>query len=141
VISKDSEHLDRYLKHLEARIRERQHKSTEQDEEEDLAVLPRDLASLCTSEPRECLEFVMQALQQTTAPELVRAVGDGLLEDLLNENSAAIHEEVLDHLRTNRRFRQAFACGTYASVIADWVTLFQELGTTKRAERKSLWAG
>ena len=139
----DSDRLAAYLEHLKARVRARQNRSTLKDREEDLAVLPGELATFCASQPRECLELVIRVLQQATVPELIQAVGDELLENLLNENSAVIHEEVMHYLRTNGRFRQAFACGEYSSVdpalISDWVKVFQDLGTTKQAERKSLW--
>ena len=75
-------------------------------------------------------------------PEMIVAIGDELLENLLNEYSDRIATEVPHHLRTNKRFRQAFAFGNYSSVdpalISDWVAIFQQLGTTKDAERKSL---
>jgi hypothetical protein len=138
------DNLSRYVEHIEARLRADQGHRTPRDMEEDLAVLPTELAAFCTTQPKECLEMVIRALQQATVPEFIRAVGDELLENLLNENSAVIHMEVVNQLRTNRRFRQAFACANYPSVdpfvIAEWIEIFQELGTTKTAERKSLWS-
>lgn len=131
----DSDRLAGYLGHLKARVRARQNKSRPR--------LPADLATFCTSQPQECLELILQALQAATAPELVQAIGNELLENLLNERSGVLHAEVAQHLRTNRRFRQAFACGNYSSVdpllISEWVKILEELGTTKHAERKSLW--
>src|SRR5215212_3183009 len=131
-----SDLLAPYLQHLEARIRARQH--------QDLARLPPELAAFCSSQPAQCLQLVIRALEAVTTPQLVQAIGEELLDNLLNESSAAIHAEVSDQLRTNRKFRQAFACATYASVdpaiVSEWVEIFQELGTTKKAERKSLWA-
>lgn len=136
--------LTEYLEHLKARDRARQGTSTPQDEEKDLAVLPGDLAALCTAKPSECLELIIRALQEPIGPDLVAAIGDELLENLLNESSAVVSGEVIGHLRTNKRFRQAFSCGNHSSVdpaiISDWVRVFQELGTTKAAERKSLWS-
>ncbi len=119
--------LSAYLEHLKAR-----------------QALPTEVADLCSQKPRECLELILQALQEPIGSQLVAAIGKELLENLLNEHSAVLADEVSEHLRTNERFRQAFACGVYASVdpaiIADWVKLFQDLGTTKTAERKSLWS-
>ena len=137
--------LAEYLEHLHARVRSEQGKPTARDEEEDLAILPTTLAEFCTREPRKCLDLLVRALAEPVAPELVRAIGDELLENLLNENAAKIADEVSDALRKNKRFRQAFAFGEYASVdpavISDWVRVFQDLGTTKEAERKSVWRG
>lgn len=137
--------LAEYLKHLHARVRSQLGRPTARDEEEDLAILPPTLAEFCTREPRKCLDLLVRALAEPVAPEVVRAIGDNLLENLLNENSAKIADEVSAALRNNKRFRQAFAFGDYASVdpavISDWVRVFQDLGTTKEAERKSLWRG
>ena len=133
-----------YLEHLHARDRARRGKATPQDEEDDLAVLPADVVKLCTQRPDQCLNLILQTLEEPIGPELVAAIGDELLENLLNEHSAVLVEKVIENLRTNKRFRQAFAHGDYASVdpaiISDWVRVFQELGTTKKAERKSLWS-
>jgi hypothetical protein len=141
-VNKESDLLPLYLEHLRARLRARQQKPKPQNEEEDLDLLPSDLSRFCSSNPRACLDLILLALEQVHVPELVGAVGDELLENLLNEHSQTVQTEVAHHLRTNRRFRQAFACGTYSSVdpavISEWVNIFQELGTTKQAERKSL---
>ncbi|MBK5259980.1 MAG: hypothetical protein JJE51_10325 [Thermoanaerobaculia bacterium] len=140
---RDSELLSTYVEHLSARLRARENRPTADDKEQGLAVLPSELATLCSESPRECLNFVIRALEHVTDPQLVRAIADELLQNLLNEKSAVIHVDIAKHLRTNRRFRQAFACGNYASVdpalIDDWAKVFQELGTTKQAERKALF--
>jgi hypothetical protein len=121
--------LCEYIEHLKAR---------------DRLPLPADIAVLCTTKPSECLDLIIRALQQPIGPGLVAAIGNELLENLLNESSALISDEVAGHLRTNKRFRQAFSFGNYSSVdpaiISDWVRVFQELGTTKAAERKSLYS-
>lgn len=45
---------------------------------------------------------------------------------------------------TDDRFRFAFASGVFSSVdpllIDGWLLIFRDLGTTKQAERKRLWA-
>lgn len=137
--------LAEYLEHLHARVRSAQGQSTARDEEEDLAILPTTLAELCTREPGKCLDLVVRALAEPVAPAMIRAIGDELLENVLNENAAMIADEVSAALRKNKRFRQAFAFGNYASVdpaiISEWVRVFQDLGTTKDAERKSVWRG
>ena len=132
-----------YVEHLRARVRLTQSKAKRRSGDEDLAVLPSSLASLCTTKPRECLEIIIAALREVDTPELVRAIGDGLLEDLINEKSDVLADAVEDQLRTNQRFRQAFSCGHHASVdpaiTAGWVKVLRDLGTTKTAERKRLW--
>jgi hypothetical protein len=128
-----SDLLPSYLEHLRERIRSGGVRS---------AALPPDLARLCAEQPHECLDLIVRALQEPVAPEQVRAIGDQLLEDLLNGSSAALASEVPPLLRTNRRFRQAFALGDYASVdpalFSEWIDVFQELGTSKKAERRRL---
>lgn len=132
-----------YLEHLRARLRAREGRPTDADKESGLAVLPTGISALCSREPRSCLDLIVRALAEPVAPEVVAAIGDGLLDDLLNENAGKIADQVSEELRTNRRFRQAFGFGKHASVdpavIEDWVTIFQKLGTTKEKERKSTW--
>ena len=133
-----------YLEHLQARIRAQSNTPTARDQEEGLAVLPSSLSDLCRTHPHDCLETITAALQQATSPHIVQAIGDGLLENLLNEHSETLHDQIETLLRHDQHFRFAFACGTYASVdpsvVDEWVTILQELGTTKQAERKKLWS-
>lgn len=138
-----SDLLATYLEHLEARLRLTRAKVNRRDGDEALAVLPAALASLCTTEPQACLKLITSAIRKVDDPALVRAIGEGLLQNLLNESSDAIADDVTRQLRTDKKFRQAFSCGEYASVdpaiIAGWVNVFESLGTSKAAERKSLW--
>ena len=135
--------LAQYLEHLQARARARLNRPTAADKEGDLATLPASIASLCSREPRACLDLIVRALAEPLAPEAVAAVGDGLLEDLLNESAGKIADQVSVELRKSRKFRQAFGFGKHASVdpavIEDWVAIFEALGTTKEKERKSTW--
>lgn len=123
--------LAAYLAHIHARAKR------------DGEVLPEALAALASREPEKCLELIVQVLAETLTPEEIRAVGNELLENLINESAGKISDRVSAELRKNRKFRQAFAFGNYASVdpavLADWVKVFQDLGTTKAAERKSVW--
>jgi hypothetical protein len=131
----DSALLREYVEHLHARIRARSTSSS--------APLPDRIRQQCAADPRACLELVVAALQEATTPHVVHAIGDGLLEDLLNEHTGKLFDETVDLLRNNQRFRFAFASGTHSSVdpsvISDWVELLKRLGTTKQAERKKLW--
>jgi hypothetical protein len=106
-------------------------------------VLPETISRLCTAQPGECLTLIVEALEEVSSPNLVQAIGDGLLENLLNEHSDALSEQVANLLRGNPRFRFAFACGAHASVdpslINEWAAIFQQLGTSKQRERKRLW--
>ena len=141
--SSSSSALPAYIEHLHARIRARSNTPTPRDHQENLAVLPDRVSELCKTDPRECLALIVSALEEVTSAHLVQAIGDGLLEDLLNQNAAAIHDEIARLLRSNQRFRFAFASGTHSSVdpslINEWVELLRDLGTTKQAERKRLW--
>lgn len=138
-----SAHLARYLEHIQARLRTREGRATTADKEGNLAVLPSDIAELCSREPAQCLDLVLRALAEPVAPQVVAAIGDGLLEDLLNDSAGRIADQVSAELRKNRKFRQAFGFGKHASVdpavIEDWVAVLQSLGTTKEKERKSTW--
>lgn len=122
--------LPDYLEHLRARLRARER-------------LPESIARLCSQQPAACLGLITEALEQVRSPNLIQAIGDGLLQNLLNESSEALRTEVADLLRTNERFRFAFASGTFSSVdtqlIDEWLEVFQRLGTSKQAERKRLW--
>ena len=88
--------------------------------------------------------MVLRALEQVDSPHLVHAIGDGLLEDLLNASAAELQTDLTEQLISNQKFRQAFACGNHASVdtaiISEWVNTLRDIGTTKKAERKSLWS-
>ena len=88
--------------------------------------------------------MVMAVLPELGSPNLIQSVGDGLLEDLLNEHAGSLYDEIASLLRTSQRFRFAFACGTYASVdpavVDDWMRILQDIGTTKQRERKRLWS-
>ena len=131
--------VDEYVEHLHARVRA----SGKTDVDDDAAFLSTELSGFCTREPKACLDLILRTLERELPRHAIAAIGDGLLENLLNENSAAIADEVAHELKNNRRFRQAFAFGNHASVdpaiVEDWVAIFQRLGTTKDAERKSLW--
>ncbi len=122
--------LPEYLEHLRARLRVR-------------TPLPDSLAHFCTEQPAECLSLITRALQEVRSPNLIQAIGEGLLQNLLNESSEVLRAEVAALLRTNERFRFAFASGTFSSVdtvlIDEWLEVFQALGTSKQAERKRLW--
>jgi hypothetical protein len=122
--------LPDYLEHLRARMHGRQ-------------PLPESIAQFCTKDPTACLDLITEALREVRSPNLIQAIGDGLLQNLLNESSEALRTEVAGLLRTNQRFRFAFASGTFSSVdtvlIDEWLEVFQELGTSKQAERKRLW--
>ena len=126
--------LARYLTHVDARVRSRQ-----------TAVLPEEIATFCTGNPRQCLDLILRALEASTTSAAIEAIGNELLQNLLNEHSGRIGEDVAQQLRTNKVFRQAFSCGKYASVdpalIAEWVLIFEALGTTKQQERKGLRKG
>lgn len=139
----EADRLAEYLEHLQARVRARQGRSTTADKAGNRAILPANIAALCAREPGECLDLIVRALGETIAPEAVAAIGDGLLEDLLNENAGRIADRVSDQLRTNKKFRQAFGFGNHSSVdpavIEEWVAIFASLGTTKERERKSTW--
>ena len=133
--------LPRYVEHLRARVRSEQGRHSPA-----LAgplTLPRDIEELTRRDPHACLQLVVDALGEATEPEVVRAIGNELLENLLNDSSSAVAGEVSQALRTNKRFRQAFGFGKYASVdpavVEEWVSVLQDLGTTKEAERKSTW--
>jgi hypothetical protein len=133
-----ADRLSRYLEHLHARVR-----ASGNPELKESANLPPEISTFCGSHPRECLQLIIGALEQVESPHLVHAIGDGLLEDLLNANAGGLQPELTEQLTTNRKFRQAFACGTHASVdpaiTAEWVNTLRDIGTTKKAERKSLW--
>lgn len=135
--------LAAYLGHLQARVRLRQGRSTAADRDANLAVLPESISTRCSRDPEECLAMIVRALAEPLGPEAVAAIGEGLLEDLLNEHAGKIADEVAAELRTNQRFRQAFGFGNHSSVdpalIEEWVRIFQSLGTTKERERKSTW--
>jgi hypothetical protein len=135
--------LPEYLRHLQAKARARLGRSTTEDREANLAMLPASIAALCSREPEECLALIVRALAEPLVPEAVAVVGEGLLEDLLNEHAGRIADKVAEELRTNQRFRQAFGFGNHSSVdpavIEEWVRVFQTLGTTKERERKSTW--
>jgi len=142
VMASEFDPLRQYREHLEAWLRARRGRSTPDDLDEDRFILSDEIAAFRRTHPHECLNLVLHVLRDSPTSELIEAVGDELLEDLLNENSAVVHSEVLHQLRNNRSFRQAFACGTYSSVdpaiISEWVNVFRDLGTTKSDERKSL---
>jgi hypothetical protein len=124
--------LREYLDHLDARIRARS------------TPLPESAAQLCAAAPAECLAMIVAALAAVHSANLVQAIGDGLLENLLNEHAATLADRVAVLLRTNQRFRFAFASATLASVDPDllneWFEVLQEIGTSKQRERKRLWA-
>lgn len=135
--------LAEYLEHLQARLRHQSNTPTPRDEESDLATLPDSVSDLCSTQPHDCLELILAALRETTSPHIVQAIGDGLLENLLNEHSQEIHDQTVALLQTDQQFRFAFACGNFASVdpslVDEWLTTLRDLGTTKQAERKKLW--
>ncbi len=124
--------LRQYIEHLEARVRSQS------------TPLPDSVNDLCKSDPKACLALVVDALSEVKSPNLVHAIGDEVLENLLNEHAGGLEPEIASLLRNDQRFRYAFASGRHASVdpalIADWVRILQDLGTTKQAERKRLWS-
>ncbi len=130
--------LDLYLRHLDVQTRSTQ----EVLSEEEILVLPDEVATFCKHEPTAGFELILRAVEAAKSSEVVAAIGRGLLENLLN-TTAEIRFEVATELMTNKKFRQAFAHGEYPSVhpeiVAEWVAIFQGLGTTKEAERRSLW--
>lgn len=134
---------DRYAEHLKAKVRARENPAA-RESIGDLAVLPDDIAQLCSSNPAACLELILATLKVIDSPHLIHAIGDGLLEDLLNERADAIHDEIVRALKKDERFRQAFACSKLGSVdpgqMAEWVDVLRDLGTTKHAERKRLFS-
>lgn len=138
-----ADHLPEYLEHLHARLRLRQSPSTASDRERSMAPLPAHLAALPSRDPAACLDLIVRALDEPIAPEVVAAIGDGLLDDLLNEKAGILADQVSELLRQRKKFRQAFGFVHYASVdpavIEDWVAILQRLGTTKERERKSTW--
>ena len=138
-----NDHLSSYLEHLQARVRARQKRPTASDKERGLATLPEAIESACSADPAGCLDLIVRALAEPLAPEMVAAIGDGLLQDLLNENAGRIADQVSEQLRRSKRFRQAFGFGNYSSVdpavFEDWVAILERLGTTKEKERKSTW--
>jgi hypothetical protein len=140
----DASLLGDYLEHLDARIRARSNTPTAKDEEEGLARLPQTVEHLCAANPPECLALIVQALREVQSPHLVQAIGEELLDNLLNEHAAALDTRIAVLLRTDQQFRFAFASGKHSSVdpaLADeWVQILQDLGTTKQRERKRLWA-
>lgn len=144
-VTADAVLLREYLEHLHARIRARSNTPTAKDEEEGRARLPETVLRLCAASPPECLALIVQALREVSSPHLVQAIGDELLENLLNEHAPALDAQIAVLLRTDQRFRFAFASGKHASVdpslVNDWVEILQDLGTTKQRERKRLWAG
>lgn len=137
------DHLARYLEHLQARLRAREGRATAADKEGNLAILHPDISALCSRAPSQCLDLILRALAEPVAPQVVAAIGDGLLDDLLNESAGRIADQVSAELCRNKKFRQAFGFGKHASVdpavIEDWVSVLQSLGTTKEKERKSTW--
>jgi hypothetical protein len=126
--------LAEYLDHVQGRVRSGGGR----------AAVPADVTALGLAQPHECLALVVDALAEPVTPEHVRVVGDGLLEELLNESSDAVAEEVSAQLRQNKRFRQAFAFGDYTSVdpavLGEWIDVLESLGTSKKAERRRLWS-
>jgi len=138
-----TDRLPEYLTHLQARIRERQHRLTAADRESGLATLPPSIDALCAGHPRECLDLIIRALAGSLTPEGIAVIGDGLLQDLLNGSAGTIADEVSSELRRNTKFRQAFGFGNHSSVdpavIEEWVSVLESLGTTKERERKSTW--
>jgi hypothetical protein len=115
------------------------------EDDEDLLVLPDEVKAFCDREPDAGLELILQAPEAAESPQTVAAIGAGFLEYLLNTNPVDVRLEVATHLMNSKKFRQAFAYGEYPSVhpeiVAEWVAIFQGLGTSKEAERKSLWRG
>jgi len=129
-----AELLSEYLDHVRGRVRSGGGR----------AALPDDVAAMCLASPRECLALAVDALEEPVTPEHVRVVGDGLVEQLLNDSSDAVAEEVSALLRKHKRFRQAFAFGDYTSVdpalLGEWVDVLESLGTSKKQERTRLWS-
>jgi len=142
-LMKTQDPLALYLEHIQARLRAREGRATTADKERSLAVLPAGISELCSREPGRCLDLILRALAEPVAPQVVAAIGDGLLEDLLNESAGRIADQVSAELRKNKKFRQAFGFGKHASVdpavIEEWVAVLKSLGTTKEKERKSTW--
>jgi hypothetical protein len=138
-MTQSTDRLSRYLEHLRARVR-----ASGNPELKESAVLPPEISTFCASHPRDCLQLIIDALEHVDSPHLVHAIGDQLLENLLNANAAELQVEVTGQLTTSRKFRQAFACGTHTSVdpaiISEWVNTLRDIGTSKKAERKSLWS-
>ena len=132
-MTSDSTCLSQYLEHLTARLRAQARKAE--------VPLPHCVMEM---NPQAALTLAVEALEKVNSPNLVQAVGDGLLQNLINDHAAALSAEIAAFLQANQRFRFAFACGTYASVdpsiINEWVELLRDLGTTKQAERKRLWS-
>jgi len=136
--------LELYLRHLAHRVKSAgKNLRTYSDEEHDLLIIPDEVSAFCSSGPEACLQVVCDALAATSSPQIIAAIGDGLLEDLLNGKATLLRREVAHQLRTSKKFRQAFANGEYSSVppeiVVEWVAIFQQLGTSKEAERRSLW--
>lgn len=108
------------------------------------AALPAELAAFASAQPREALAMIVAALEEASTPEQVRVIGDGLLEDLLNEHSDALDADVTAALRRSKRFRQAFAFGEHASIdpvlLNEWSDVLGSLGTSKKALRRGLWS-
>ncbi len=130
--------LSEYLDHLAALLRARSNTAAGRD-------LPDAVRDLCSRDPHACLELIVDALAAVDSPHLIQAIGDELLDNLLNEHSSQLQMEIVTLLRTNQRFRFAFASGRHSSVdpaiVAEWVDVLRELGTTKQRERKRLWSG
>ena len=132
-MTENDDPLPAYLQHLQARIRARGRAAAGGGVHE-------SLARLCSREPEACFDLIVRALDEALGAEFVVAIGNGLLEDLLNENAAQLADRVSLELRRNERFRQAFSFGRHASVdtaiIEGWVSVFRNLGTTRAKERK-----
>jgi len=135
--------LAAYLEHVQARVRARQGRVVPAGEEASPALLPGSIAALATRQPNECLALIVRTLAEPVSPDAIAVIGEGLLEDLLNESAGRIADQVTAELKTNKRFRQAFGFGNYSSVdpavVEDWVGVLERLGTTKARERKSTW--
>ena len=136
--------LPKYVEHLKARIRARSNTPTATDKEQGLATLPESVSQLCANDPQECLALIVAALREASSPHLVQAIGDGLLDTLLNSHADRLGDQVAALLRSDERFRFAYASSSHASVdpavISEWVEVLKSLGTTKQAQRKRLWA-
>lgn len=108
------------------------------------AAVPAEIADFASERPSEALAMIVAALDDASTPEQIRVIGDGLLEDLLNEHSDALDAAVTAALRRSKRFRQAFAFGEHASVdpavLNDWIDVLASLGTSKKALRRGLWS-
>ena len=136
--------LGLYLRHLAERVKSvGQNLRGRPEEEDDLLILPFEILEQCSASPLACLQLICDALAATSSPEVTAAIGDDLLESLLNGKASVLRREVAMQLQTNKKFRQAFANGEYSAVhpeiVAEWVAIFRELGTTKEIERRSLW--